>query len=142
VPFNVTFQTTTTTGKQFGQPPSTPPPSSGALLAAFSARNGGGTGGAGREGMSRALEFAAILLLAVMFSTMALLWREKRLPRWVPVSVIVCAVAICATLAGCGGSHNNSQSIIPYTPTGTYALTVHGSAQNGSRGYTMIMVVD
>lgn len=142
VPFNVTFQTTTTTGHQFGQPPSTPPASSGVLLAAFSARNGGGTGGAGREGMSRALELAAILLLAVMFSTVTLLWRQKRLPRWVSVFAIACAVLISATLGGCGSSHSNTQTIIPYTPTGTYSLTVHGSAQNASRGYTMTLVVD
>jgi hypothetical protein len=140
VPFNVTFQTTTTTGHQFGQPPSSPPPSSGVLLAAFSARNGGGTGGAGRSRMPAAA-LAAILLLAVMFASLALLWRQRRLPRWVPVFAIACSVVICATLGGCG-HNNNSQDIIPYTPTGSYSLTVHGSAQNASRGYTMIMVVD
>ena len=141
VPFNVTFQTTTTTGKQFGPPPSTPPPSSVALLSAFSARSGGGSGGAGRGRSPAALALTAILLLAAMASSLALLWRQKRLPGWVPVFAIACAVVICATVAGCGHS-NNTQNIIPYTPTGTYSLTVHGSAQNASRGFTMTLVVD
>ncbi len=32
--------------------------------------------------------------------------------------------------------------MIPYTPTGTYTLTVHGFVQNASRGFTMTLVVD
>ncbi len=142
VPFNVTFQTTTTTGKQFGPPPSTAAPQAGALLAAFNARSGGGTGG-GRGPRPGVTGFAVFLLLAVMFSSLALLWRQERLPRWVPVSAIICAVLISGILGGCSSNNNNNiPTVIPYTPTGTYSLTVHGSAQNASRGYTMTLVVD
>lgn len=87
--------------------------------------------------------FAVFLLLAVMFSSLALLWRQERLPRWVPVSAIICAVLISGILGGCSSNNNNNiPTVIPYTPTGTYSLTVHGSAQNASRGYTMTLVVD
>ena len=76
-----------------------------------------------------------------MFSILALLTWKKRLPRMVPVLTLTFAVAICAVLVGCG-SHNSTANIIPYTPQGTYSLTVHGFAQNASRGFTMTLVVD
>jgi hypothetical protein len=43
-------------------------------------------------------------------------------------------------VAGCGGS-NKKKGTIPFTPTGTYTLTVQGSAQNGARGYTCTLIV-
>jgi len=51
------------------------------------------------------------------------------------------AVAICAVLGGCHGT-SSTANVIPYTPTGTYTLTVHGFVQNASRGFTMTLVVD
>jgi hypothetical protein len=144
VPFNITFQTTTTTGKQFAAPPA----SSGAkrigALAGFLSSRSGGSGSAGGSGRSRiqsVTELAAAVLLAAMFSILALLTRQKRVPRVIPALTFTFAVAICAVLAGC--HHNNSTAnIIPYTPTGTYTLTVHGFVQNASRGFTVTLVVD
>jgi hypothetical protein len=31
--------------------------------------------------------------------------------------------------------------VIPFTPVGTYTLTVQGSAQGGARGYTCTLIV-
>ena len=89
----------------------------------------------------RVAELAAAALLAAMFSILALLTRQKRLPRMVPVLTFTFAVAICAVLAGCH-HYNSTANIIPYTPTGTYTLTVHGFVQNASRGFTVTLVVD
>jgi hypothetical protein len=80
-------------------------------------------------------------LLAVMISILTLLVRRKRLPRMVPVLTFAFAVGFCAVLIGCG-SHSSTANIIPYTPTGSYPLTVHGFAQNTSRGFTVSLVVD
>ena len=141
VPFNVTFQTTTTSGKQFGATAAVR--RLGALAGFFSSRSGGSAdaGGTGRGRIQMAAEVTPVLLLSVVFSVLALLARQKRFPRMVPVLAFVCAVAICATVGGCGGS-GGTASVIPYTPTGTYPLTVHGFAQNASRGFTMTLVVD
>ncbi len=76
-----------------------------------------------------------------MFVLLASLTRQQRVSRMVPVLTLTFAVAICAVLVGCG-SHNSTANIIPYTPQGTYSLTVHGFAQNASRGFTMTLVVD
>jgi hypothetical protein len=146
VPFNVTFQTTTTSGVKFGAPATPPTPTAkrlGALAGLFSSRSGGSSnsGGSGSWRIQATAELAAAVLLAVMFSILALFARQKRLPRMVPVLTLTFAVAFCAVLVGCG-SHNSTASIIPYTPTGTYPLTVHGFAQNASRGFTMTLVVD
>ncbi len=147
VPFNVTFQTTNTAGFKYGAPPSPPTsPTSkrvGALAGFFASRSGGssnsGSSGSGR--VQATPELATAVLLSVMFAILALLTWKKRLPRMVPVLTLTFAVAICAVLVGCG-SHNSTANIIPYTPQGTYSLTVHGFAQNASRGFTMTLVVD
>jgi hypothetical protein len=59
----------------------------------------------------------------------------------VPALAFTFVLAICATVAGCH-HYNSTANIIPYTPTGTYTLTVHGFVQNASRGFTMTLVVD
>jgi sugar lactone lactonase YvrE len=140
-PFNVTFQTTATNGQQFAAPPTTTAKRVGALAAFFSSRSGGSSnsGNSGSRRMQAARELPAVLL-AVMFAVLALLTRQKRLPRMVPIFSLTFAVAICAVLGGC--HHNSTSNIIPYTPTGTYSLTVHGFVQNASRGFTMTLVVD
>ena len=153
VPFNITFQTTNTAGIKFGAPPPPPAPPSttaakriGALAGFFSSSSGGssnsgGPKSSGSRRMEAQAELVAAVLLVAMFSILALLIQNKRSRRMVPVVTFTFAIAICAVLVGCG-SHSSTTNIIPYTPTGTYALTVHGFAQNGSRGFTMSLVVD
>jgi hypothetical protein len=87
-----------------------------------------------------AAAYAAALLLAAMFSILVLLARQKRLPRLVPILALGSAITICGAVGGCGGS--KTTAVIPYTPTGTYTLTVHGFVQNASRGFTMTLVVN
>jgi sugar lactone lactonase YvrE len=142
VPFNVTFQTTTTGGTQFGAPATTAAKRIGALVGLFSSRSGG-SGSSGSSGSKRIQTVIALptaILLAVMFLILALLTRQKRLPRVVLVLPLTFAVVLCAVIGGCG--HSSTTSVIPFTPTGTYPLTVHGFAQNASRGFTMTLVVD
>jgi sugar lactone lactonase YvrE len=144
VPFNVTFQTTTTTGVHYNPaPPTAAARRLGALAGLFSSRSGG-SGNSGSSGSAQnraARELAAAFLLAVMFFLLVRFVRQPRLPRMIPVLGFTFVVAICAAVGGC--HHNNSSTnIIPYTPTGTYTLTVHGFAQNASRGFTVTLVVD
>jgi sugar lactone lactonase YvrE len=143
-PFNVTFQTTTSTGKQFPAPPtSTGAKRIAALAAFFSSRSGGSanSGGPASGRIQAPTGLAAVILLAAMFSVMALRTRQKRLPRIIPALTFTVAVAICAVLAGCH-HYNSSANVIPFTPTGTFPLTVHGFVQNASRGFTVTLVVD
>jgi sugar lactone lactonase YvrE len=141
-PFNITFQTTTTNGKQFAAPPTTAAKHIGALAGFFSSRSGGSanSGSSGSKRVQAPIALATAVLLAVMFSILASLIRQKRLSRKVLVLTFTFAVAICAVLGGCG--HSSTTNVIPFTPTGTYPLTVHGFAQNASRGFTMTLVVD
>jgi sugar lactone lactonase YvrE len=137
VPFNVTFQTTTTTGKQFAAPTTTGARRVGALIGLFASRSGGS--GAGPSEAPRAV--AAASLMALLLSLMLWFVRQKRSQRMVALFAFGFSVAICAALGGCH-HYSSSASVIPYTPTGTYTLTVHGFAQNASRGFTMTLVVD
>jgi hypothetical protein len=143
VPFNLTFQTTTTAGKQFPATSTSGAKRIGALAGFFSSRSGGSanSGGSGHGQIQAATELAAAILLATMFSVLALLTRQKRSPRIIPALTFTVAVAICAAVAGCHNS-NSSANVIPFTPTGTFPLTVHGFAQNASRGFTVTLVVD
>jgi sugar lactone lactonase YvrE len=144
VPFNITFQTTTSTGKQFPAPPSsTAAKRIGALAGFFSSRSGGSpsSGGSGDGRIQAATQLALVILLAAMFSILALFTRRIRLPRIIPAFTFTFAVAVCAVLAGCH-HYNSAANVIPFTPTGTYQLTVHGFAQNASRGFTVTLVVD
>jgi sugar lactone lactonase YvrE len=143
VPFNVTFQTTTTTGKQFRAPAAAAARRLGAIIGLLSSRSGGSANSAGAGGAQNqtARAIAAVFFMAVIFSLLVWLIRQMRSRRLVPVLVFGYAVAICATLGGCH-HYNSTASVIPFTPTGTYTLTVHGFAQNASRGFTMTLVVD
>jgi sugar lactone lactonase YvrE len=153
VPFNITFQTTNTAGIKFGAPPPPPAPPSttaakriGALAGFFwsssgGSSNSGGPKSSGSRRMEAQAELVAAVLLAAIFSILALLIQNKRSRRMIPVLTFTFAIAICAILGGCH-NYSSTTNIIPYTPTGTYALTVHGFAQNGSRGFTMSLVVD
>jgi hypothetical protein len=143
VPFNVTFQTTTTSGKQFPAPAAAAARRLGALAGLFSSRSGGSasTGGSGGAQTQARLEWAAVALLVMMSSVLGLMARQKRLSRMAAVFAFGFSVTICAALGGCH-HYSSTASVIPYTPTGTYTLTVHGFAQNASRGFTMTLVVD
>jgi sugar lactone lactonase YvrE len=143
VPFNVTFQTTTTAGKQFPAPAASPARRLGALAGLFSSRFGG-SGNSGSSGSAQgpwARGLAAAFLLVIMCLLLVWLVRRSRSPRMVPALAFTFVLAICATVAGCH-HYNSTANIIPYTPTGTYTLTVHGFVQNASRGFTMTLVVD
>lgn len=142
VPFNVTFQTTTTTGKQFPAPAAAAARRLGAIAGIFSWTSGGSSSGGSRGPRNQAArELAATVLLAVIFFSLVWLVRETRLSRKVTVLALTSAVAICAVLGGCHGT-SSTANVIPYTPTGIYTLTVHGFVQNASRGFTMTLVVD
>jgi hypothetical protein len=143
VPFNVTFQTTTTTGKQFPATAAAAVRRLGAIAGIFSGTSGGSDSSGGSRGPRNqaARELAAAVLLAVIFSSLVWLVRQTRLSRKVTVLALTLAVAICAALGGCHNT-NSTANVIPYTPTGTYTLTVHGFVQNASRGFTMTLVVD
>ncbi len=143
VPFNVTFQTTTTNGKQFPAAAAAAARRLGAIAGFFSSTSGGSAGSGGSRGprSQDARESAAALLLAAIFCILVWLARQPRLRRVVPVIAFTVAVTICAILGGCHSYHSTA-SVTPFTPTGTYTLTVHGFVQNASRGFTMTLVVD
>jgi len=144
VPFNITFQTTTTSGTHFNpSPAATAARRLGALAELFSSRSGGsGNSGSSGSAQNRAARgLAAVFLLAVIFCFLVWLARQTRLPRMVSVLALTFVVAICGTVGGCNHT-NSTANIIPYTPTGAYSLTVHGFVQNASRGFTMTLVVD
>ena len=143
VPFNVTFQTTTTSGKQFPAAAAAAARRLSAIAWFFSSTSGGAASSGGSRGLRNqgAGELAAALLLAAIFCILVWLARQTRLRRVVPVLAFTVAVTICAILGGCH-SYNSSASVTPFTPTGTFPLTVHGFVQNASRGFTMTLVVD
>ena len=143
VPFNVTFQTTTTSGKQFPASAAAAARRLGVIAGFFFSRSGGSasSGGPGGPRNQAVRELAAAVLLAVILFSLVWLVRQTRLSRKVTVVPLTVAVAICAVLGGCHGT-SSTANVIPYTPTGTYTLTVHGFVQNASRGFTMTLVVD
>jgi len=143
VPFNVTFQTTTTTGRQFPAPAAAAARRLGAIAGFFSSTTGGsaGSGDSGGPRNQAARELAAAVLLALTFFSLVWLVYQTNLSRKVKVFGLTFAVAICAALGGCHHT-TSTANVIPYTPTGTYTLTVHGFVQNASRGFTMMLVVD
>jgi sugar lactone lactonase YvrE len=144
VPFNVTFQTTNTAGIHFNPPPASIAAKRVGALAGFFTSRSGGSGNSGSSGGAqyRAVRaLTAAMLLAIIFILMVWLVRQTRLPRMVPALAFTFVIAICATVAGCNHT-SSTANVIPYTPTGTYTLTVHGVAQNASRGFTMTLVVD
>jgi hypothetical protein len=155
--FNMTIQTTTTKGTQILPPASTPPAmvkrsfAPLALLAALSNRNGGNGAGPTSNGTNpqRALPVVTLVsdstmirfvLLLIACSLIILsLTRQRSFLRRHPATAVFALALIIITVAGCGGS--KTATIIPFTPTGTYMLTVQGSAQNAGRGYTCTLIV-
>ena len=150
-PFNVTFQTTTSSGKQF-------PPGGGTVTAqAKRALAFFGFGGAQNNqpdtpssyGTAASSRFTAVQLAVLsLFALTALLLvalsirffsaDRIRARRLAPVAGFAALLIVSATIVGC---HHYKNPAIAYTPAGTYNLTVNGSAQNTSRGYTMTLIV-
>lgn len=142
VPFNITFQTTATNGRQFSGIGAS---RSAGLVGLFASRSGGNdaSGGVrtGVAGGSAQRSAVLLVLLAGGLFVLVPIARQKQLRRGATVLAFIFAAVMCATFVGCGGG-SGTASVIPYTPTGTYPLTVHGSAQNAARGFTVTLVVD
>jgi hypothetical protein len=66
--------------------------------------------------------------------------RQHAFVRRYPTAIVFAAALIIISVVGCGGG-SKTGTVIPFTPTGTYQLTVQGSAQDGARGYTCTLVV-
>jgi hypothetical protein len=135
----------------------TVPPSSGTAsgarkvsLGALLLGNSNGSGGSG-SGIHRgaessatsmrplpAIRFFLIVLACALIVRVAT--RHQNLIRRHPGLALAVFAALVITIAGCGGS-SKSKGTIPFTPTGTYKLTVQGSAQNAARGYTCTLIV-
>jgi sugar lactone lactonase YvrE len=154
--FNMTIQTTATNGTQTtpnGPVNPTPPNakrslSLASLIAGRGNRGGGNSSGpAATPRFSAAaslvgdspIRFLALLLAASLFSLAGLL--QRKFVRENPALAMIALALIVATVAGCG-SGNKAKGSITFTPTGTYMLTVQGTAQNAGRGYTSTLIVD
>lgn len=142
-PFTLTFQTTTTAGTQI--PPSTTPPSSQRTrrVAAFLLTGqGDDSNGSSNSAplMAGSLVSGVSLFALAGMSLVAILLRDRS-RRLAGIFALLLLLAMTPVIAGC---HHKSgaNATIPYTPTGTYKLTVQGSAQNAGRGFTVTLVVD
>jgi len=148
--FNMTIQTTDSRGLQTVPPGTTTPAarrsfSPTSLLLDHS--NGGGNGStpSGQSSFapgtyssnSIAIRFLVLLALSSLF--IVGLGRRGAFLRKHPALAIFALALVIATVAGCGGG--KSKGTIPFTPVGTFTLTVQGSAQNGARGYTCTLIV-
>jgi sugar lactone lactonase YvrE len=156
-PFTLTFQTTSTAGTQI--PPATTTPSSRRVsrMVAFvpgSHHDGDANGSSGPDvrGLGRfshplgryvtTVGLRLLGLLIVIAGLILVLVRRKNATRrLVSTLAVLLLLAMTAVIGGC---HYNSSSkaAIPFTPTGTYTLTVQGAAQNAARGFTVTLVVD
>ena len=148
--FNMTIQTTDSRGLQTVPPTTTPPAarrsfSPTSLFLGHSNDGGNGSTPSGQSSFapgtyssnSIAIRFLALLALSSLF--IVGLSRRGAFLRRHPVCAIFALALVIATVAGCGGG--KSKGTIPFTPVGTFTLTVQGSAQNGARGYTCTLIV-
>jgi hypothetical protein len=150
-PFNVTFQTTTSSGTQFppgggtvatqakralaffgfgdaqNNKPGAPPPQLAAPSSRFIAA---------RFAVLSLFAFTALLLVVISIRLAS--GNPIRALRLAPVFGFAALLIVTATIVGC---HHYKNPAIAYTPAGTFNLTVNGSAQNTSRGYTMTLIV-
>jgi hypothetical protein len=160
--FNMTIQTTTTKGTQT-LPTAPPPPSSthrfsgaGLLAGLANGRSGNGSGpsagattlqertavpATAKSWISGATPTRFIVFLVVCSLFIFALTHRQKFVRKHPLFTVFALALIIITVAGCGGSGNKTATVIPSTPTGTFMLTVRGSAQNGARGYTCTLIV-
>jgi sugar lactone lactonase YvrE len=142
-PFTLTFQTTTTAGTQI--PPTNTPPSSQRTRRAIAFVPADHDDDSNRSSHSMSAAAGSILstaLLIALVSALPIALNLKRpSKRLAGVLALFLLLAITPVIVGC---HHKSgtAATIPYTPTGTYTLTVQGSAQNAGRGFTVTLVVD
>jgi sugar lactone lactonase YvrE len=156
-PFTVTFQTTSTAGTQI--PPATTAPSSRRVsrTVAFvpgshhdgdvNGSSGPDTRGLGRfsHPLSRYVTAVGLrrlsLLIVIAGLILVLVSRKNPTPRLASTLAVLLLLAMTAVIGGCHHS-GSSAATIPFTPTGTYTLTVQGSTQNAARGFSVTLVVD
>jgi sugar lactone lactonase YvrE len=151
-PFNVTFQTTTSSGKQF-------PPGGGTVTAQakralaffdFGDDQYNKPGAPPSTLATPSSRFTAVQLTVLsLFALAALLLvglsirfasaNPIRARRLAPVFGFAALLIVTVTIVGC---HHYKNPSIAFTPAGTFNLTVNGSAQNTSRGYTMTLIVE
>jgi hypothetical protein len=160
--FNMTIQTTTTKGTQT-LPTAPPPPMSthrfpsAGLLAGLASGRGGNSSGPSAGATTRQertvvpttakswisdgapTRFMAFLVVCLLF--ISALMQLQKFGRKHPSFTVFALSLIIITVAGCGSGSQKAATVIPFTPTGTFMLTVHGSAQNGARGYTCTLIV-
>jgi lysylphosphatidylglycerol synthetase-like protein (DUF2156 family) len=88
------------------------------------------------------IALVAFLFLALLARIATGLYRRSTAARRraiIPAFAFLTLLVLAATIVGC---HHYKSPAIGNTPKGTYNLTVTGSAQNASRGFTMTLVVD
>lgn len=150
-PFNVTFQTTNTAGGQI--PPSTSASSTLPRTLVLNGKSSSSGGGPAAKNstpsasapatklspLARATLFCFGLLLLAAFLSRAIASDSRfRTRALAPALAFIALLAGVTVFAGC---HHTTTVTIANTPAGTYQLTVNGSAQNTSRGFTMTLVV-
>ena len=143
-PFTLTFQTTTTAGTQV--PPTTATPNSRRVsrTVAFVPGNHDDDDANGSSG-SGPTTFVPVVasgfLIAIAGFIVSLIVPDCRSRQMAGALAFFLVLATMPVIIGC--HHKSStNSTIPFTPTGTYTLTVEGSAQNAARGFTVTLVVD
>ena len=142
-PFTLTFQTTTTAGTQV--PPTTATPNSRRVsrTVAFVPGNhhDDDANGSSGPGPTTFVPVAAGFLIAIAGFIVALIVPDCRPRQMAGALAFFLVLAMMPVMIGC--HHKSStNSTIPFTPTGTYTLTVQGSTQNAARGFTVTLVVD
>ena len=141
-PFTLTFQTTTTAGTQIPPTPSTSAARrTGRAIALLSSSHDDSSGSSGSGSSATEPVFTPVFLIVLACVVLALCIPKNRSRRVAGVLALLLLLAVTPIIVGC---HHNSgtTATIPYTPTGTYNLTVQGSAQNAGRGFTVVLVVD
>ncbi len=147
-PFNVTFQTTNSKGEQCSSkgcvnvdnpPASLLFPGGSGPFGPLQRNFRGPNAASPASSDARLLLFGFILLAIVALYTFAIAkWNSQRRRALMPLFGLAAALVVAASVAGC---HHYKSPAIGYTPAGTYNLTVTGSAQNASRGYTVTLIV-
>jgi hypothetical protein len=143
-PFTLTFQTTTTSGTQIPPATTTPSVRRADRVASIIPGNSNENGpdhptGSGHAPTLSILSVAFVIAFAGLI--VALIPAKTRSPRLAGSLALFLLLTLTPIIVGC--HHKSSTAAtIPYTPTGTYNLTVQGSAQNAARGFTVTLVVD
>jgi hypothetical protein len=148
-PFNITFQTTNSKGEQCT--------SKGCVKVDIPVTSlllpGDGNGpfdslhhqfpanpsGSRVSGRAAILAIALGLLTFVGCAIVLAQLRSSSHARLSPAFALAGVIVIAASVVGC---HHNGNAAIASTPVGTYNLTVTGTAQNASRGYTVTLIVE